>query len=31
MLPDYGFVEFFNRNTSAEQIAETAACFIENS
>ena len=31
MLPDHGFVEFFNRNTSAEQIAETAACFIENS
>lgn len=31
MLPEHGFVEFFNRNTSAEQIAETAACFIENS
>ena len=31
MLPDHGFVEFFNRNTSAEQIAETAACFIKNS
>ena len=31
MLPDYGFVEFFNRNTSAEKIAETAACFIKNS
>ena len=31
MLPDHGFVEFFNRNTSAEKIAETAACFIENS
>ena len=31
MLPDHGFVEFFNRNTSAEKIAETAACFIRNS
>ena len=31
MLPDHGFVEFFNRNTSAEKIAETAACFIKNS
>ena len=31
MLPEHGFVEFFNRNTSAEQIAKTAACFIENS
>ena len=31
MLPEHGFVEFFNRNTSAEQIAETAACFIKNS
>ena len=31
MLPEHGFVEFFNRNTSAEQIAENAACFNENS
>ena len=31
MLPDHGFVEFFNRNTSAKKIAETAACFIKNS
>ena len=31
MLPEHGFVEFFNRNVSAEQIAETAACFIKNS
>lgn len=31
VLPEHGFVEFFNRNSSAEEIAETAACFIKNS
>ena len=31
MLPEHGFVEFFNRNASAEQISGTTACFIENS
>ncbi len=29
VLPEYGFVEFFRRDSSAEQIAETMACFIE--
>ena len=31
MLPEHGFVEFFRRDISAEQMAETASCFIENS
>ena len=31
MLPEHGFVEFFNRNANAEKITETAACFIKNS
>lgn len=29
VLPEHGFVEFFRRDNSAEQIAETMACFIE--
>ncbi len=29
VLPEYGFVEFFRRDTSAEVMAERAACFID--
>ena len=29
VLPEHGFVEFFRRDTSTEQIAETMACFID--
>lgn len=29
VLPEHGFVEFFRRDTSAEQLAETMACFID--
>lgn len=29
MLPGHGFVEFYNRETSAENLAANAACFIE--
>lgn len=28
VLPDYGFVEFFRRDDTPEQIAERSACFI---
>ncbi len=28
VLPEYGFVEFFRRDVSAEQMAETIACFV---
>jgi protein SCO1/2 len=28
VLPEHGFVEFFRRDTSAEQMAETIACFV---
>lgn len=28
VLPDHGFVEFFRRDATAEQIAETTACFV---
>ena len=31
ILPEYGFVEFFRRDKSAEEIAEITACFIGNS
>lgn len=31
MLPDQGFVEFFDRDTPAEKMAEQTACFIEAS
>lgn len=31
VLPEHGFVEFFRRDTSAEQMAKTTACFIEKS
>ena len=30
VLPDHGFVEFFRREASPEQMADTVACFIEN-
>lgn len=29
VLPEHGFVEFFNRDVSPAQMAETTACFIE--
>lgn len=29
VLPEHGFVEFFRRGVSAEQIAETMACFMD--
>ncbi len=29
VLPEYGFVEFFNRDLTPAQIAETTACFVE--
>lgn len=29
MLPEYGFVEFFPRETSPEEMANRAACFID--
>ena len=31
VLPEHGFVEFFRRNVSHEQVAKTTACFIEKS
>lgn len=30
VLPDHGFVEFFRREASPEQMADTVACFVEN-
>lgn len=29
VLPQYGFVEFFRRETTPEDMAQTAACFVE--
>lgn len=29
VLPDHGFVEFFRRDATPEQIADTSACFID--
>ncbi|AHM03776.1 Cytochrome oxidase biogenesis protein Sco1/SenC/PrrC, putative copper metallochaperone [Roseibacterium elongatum DSM 19469] len=29
VLPEHGFVEFFNRETTPRQMADTTACFIE--
>ena len=29
VLPTTGFVEFFRRDTSAEDVARTTACFLE--
>ena len=31
VLPDHGFVEFFRREASPEQMADTVACFVERS
>ena len=31
ILPEYGFVEFFRRDKSAEEIANITACFVRNS
>jgi len=31
VLPDHGFVEFFHRETTPEEMAKTTACFIEKS
>ncbi len=31
MLPDHGFVEFFGRDVTPEDMAKTTACFVENS
>lgn len=31
VLPGYGFVEFFRRDTTAEDMADRVACFVENS
>ena len=30
VLPEHGFVEFFRREISPEQMAETISCFVEN-
>lgn len=30
VLPEYGFVEFFRRDISAEQMADRVQCFIDN-
>jgi protein SCO1/2 len=30
VLPEHGFVEYFRRDVTAEQIADTVACFAEN-
>jgi protein SCO1/2 len=29
VLPEHGFVEFFRRDATAEEVAETTACFVE--
>lgn len=31
VLPEHGFVEFFRRDVSADDIADRVACFVENS
>ena len=31
VLPEHGFVEFFRREITAEQMADTIQCFIDNS
>lgn len=31
VLPDHGFVDFFRREMTAEQMAETVSCFIDKS
>ncbi|PHQ98553.1 MAG: SCO family protein [Marinosulfonomonas sp.] len=30
VLPETGFVEFFKRDTTPEEMAETTACFVDN-
>jgi len=30
VLPEHGFVEFFRRETTPEQIADTVQCFVDN-
>ncbi|WP_298968787.1 SCO family protein [uncultured Roseobacter sp.] len=30
VLPEHGFVEFFRRETSAQEIVDTVSCFVEN-
>lgn len=30
VLPEHGFVEFFRRDTSPEDIADTIGCFVDN-
>lgn len=30
VLPEHGFVEFFRREASPEQMADTVSCFVEN-
>lgn len=30
VMPEVGFVEFFRRDDTAEQMAETTACFVKN-
>ena len=30
VLPEYGFIEYFKRNLTAEIVADTTACFIES-
>lgn len=31
VLPDHGFVDFFRRDVTADEMAERTACFVENS
>ncbi len=31
VMPEIGFVEFFRRDVTAEQMAETVSCYIQNS
>ena len=31
VLPEHGFVEFFRRDVSPEQMAERVGCFVKNS
>lgn len=30
VLPEHGFVEYFKRDTTPDQMADTVACFVEN-
>ena len=31
VLPEYGFVDFFRRDVTPEQMADRVACFMDNS